>query len=85
MDSITARAASSRKKTTEATQPKRASFITVKQVEEKVIELIHRGGPHPQLAVDYTGAGFTGPDGGLIDIDFKKVRAIRLRNTGAIA
>jgi hypothetical protein len=75
--------------------------MTVKQVEEKVIELIHRNPfipfvaelvdgrlievPHPQLAIDYTGAGFIGPDGALVDIDFKNVRAIRFLNSEAVA
>ncbi len=76
-------------------------MMTLKQVEEKVIELIHRdpfvpfvldmaGGqsveiPHPRLSIDTTGAGFIGPDGGLVDIEFKNVHAVRLLNSQAVA
>ncbi len=68
--------------------------MTIQQVEEKVIELIHRQPfvpfvvemtdgqtlevPHPRLAIDHTGAGFIGPEGGLVDIEFAAVRAIRV-------
>ena len=67
--------------------------MTPAQVEKKIIELIHREPfvpfvlemkngerleiPHPRLAVDRSGAGFIGPDGALVDVNFKKVRAIR--------
>jgi hypothetical protein len=80
---------------------RRTSFMTPEQVEEKVIELIHRdpfvpfvvdlsdgqslGIPHPRLAINGGGAVFFGPDGGLIDFDFKTVRAIRLLNSEAVA
>jgi hypothetical protein len=66
--------------------------MTREQVEAKVIELIHREPfvpfqvemidghvlvvPHPRLAVNSTGAGFIGQEGGLVDIDFAKVRTI---------
>jgi hypothetical protein len=59
------------------------------QVEEKVIELIHREPfipfvvemidgqtldiPHPQLAINGGGAVFLGPDGGLVDFEFNSV------------
>ena len=75
--------------------------MTMEQVEKMVVELIHREPfvpfvveladgqtiecPHPRLAIDYTGAGFLGSDGGLVDIDFKNVRAIRLITSDAIA
>jgi hypothetical protein len=71
------------------------------QVEEKLIELIHREPfipfvaemndgqtleiPHPRLAINGGGAGFIGPDGGLVDFDFKTVRAIRGDLNEAIA
>jgi hypothetical protein len=67
--------------------------MTLEQIEAKVIELIHQEPffpfqvemtngevlliPHPRLAVNTTGAGFIGPDGGIVDIDFANVRAIR--------
>jgi hypothetical protein len=63
------------------------------EVEAKVIELIHREPfvrfvvemndgqvleiPHPRLAINGGGAGFFGPDGGLVDFEFGKVRSIR--------
>jgi hypothetical protein len=66
--------------------------MTREAVEAAIIEWIHREPfvpfqveltsgevvlvPHPRLAVNATGAGFIGPDGGLIDIDFDQVRAI---------
>jgi hypothetical protein len=69
------------------------------QVEERVIELIHREPfipfvvelangefveiPHPRLAIDGGGAGFIGPDGGLADFEFKSVRSIRLPSAEA--
>jgi len=73
--------------------------MTPEQVEEKVIQLIHREPfvpfvvemtdghsleiPHPRLAINGGGAGFIGPDGGLVDFDFKTVRSIRLNNAEA--
>lgn len=67
--------------------------MTGKQIEQKVIELIHRDPfvpfvveltdgrlldvPHARLAVNSDGAGFIGPDGALTGFDFAKVRAIR--------
>jgi hypothetical protein len=67
--------------------------MTAEQVEEKVIELIHRQPfmpfvvamtdgqaltiGHPRLAINGGGAGFIGPDGGLVDFEFKSVRCIR--------
>jgi hypothetical protein len=66
----------------------------------KVIELIHRepflpfvvemtdGGllevPHPRLAINGGGAGFFGPDGGLVDFEFKSVRSIRVLKGEAV-
>ena len=35
--------------------------------------------PHPRLAINSGGAGFMGPDGGLVDFEFKKVRAMTRR------
>jgi hypothetical protein len=71
------------------------------QVEEKVIELIHREPfipfvvemtdgqsltiPHPRLAINGGGAGFIGPDGGLVDFEFRTVRSIRPLGTEAVA
>jgi hypothetical protein len=67
--------------------------MTREQVEKKVIELIHRQPfipfvvemtngesleiPHPRLAINGGGAVFFGPDGGLVDFEFKTVRSIR--------
>jgi hypothetical protein len=75
--------------------------MTPDQVEAKVIELIHREPfdpfvvemidgqvlevSHPRLAINGGGAGFFGPDGGLVDFEFKTVRAIRLNSTDAVA
>ncbi len=75
--------------------------MTPAQVEEKVIELIHREPfipfiieftdgqtltvPHPRLAINGGGAGFIGPDGGLVDVDFKFVRSIRFVSAEAVA
>jgi hypothetical protein len=75
--------------------------MTIKQIEEKVVELIHHEPfipfafemmdgevievPHPRLSVDFTGAGFIGPDGGLVGVEFKDVRSIRLLNREAVA
>jgi hypothetical protein len=66
------------------------------QVEQRVIELIHREPftpfvvemsdgalvevSHPRLAINHGGAGFIGPDGGLIDLNFQTVRAIRFNS-----
>lgn len=68
--------------------------MTPEQVEEKVIELIHRepfvpfvvqmkNGEsldilHPRLAINGGGALFFGPDGGLVDFEFKTVNSITL-------
>ena len=76
-------------------------MITPKQVEEKVIDLIHRepfvpfvvemtDGQllevlHPRLAINGGVAGFFGPDGGLVDFWFKNVRSICVRDTEAVA
>lgn len=75
--------------------------MTPEQVEERVIELIHREPfvpfvvemadgqsleiPHPRLAINGGGAGFFGRDGGIVDFDFKTVRAIRLNNAEVVA
>jgi hypothetical protein len=74
--------------------------MTPEQVEVQVIELIHREPflpfvvelsdgqlvevPHPRLAINSGGAGFIGPDGGLVDFEFKSVRSIRLRKCEAV-
>ena len=74
--------------------------MTPEQVEEKVIELIHREPfvpfvvemadgqslevPHPRLAINGGGAVFFGPDGGLVDFEFKSVRSIRVMEIEAI-
>ena len=74
--------------------------MTVEQVEAKVIELIHHEPflpfvvemtngellevPHPRLAINGGGAGFFGPDGGLVDFEFKTVRSIRLLKGEAV-
>jgi hypothetical protein len=71
------------------------------QVEAKLIELIHRepfepfvvemeeGSKleivEPQLAINGGGALFFGPDGGLVNFEFKYVRSIRPLNAGAAA
>ena len=75
--------------------------MTPEEVEARVIELIHRQPfapfvvemtdgqflevPHPRLAINGGGAVFFGPDGGLVDFEFKAVRAIRFSNQGAVA
>lgn len=75
--------------------------MTPEQVEEKIIQLIHREPfipfvvemtdgqlltvPHPRLAINGGGAGFIGPDGGLVDFEFKTVRSIRFVGTEAVA
>jgi hypothetical protein len=75
-------------------------IMTPEQVEEKVIELIYRQPfvpfvvemtdgsflevPHPRLAINGGGAGFFGPDGGLVDFWFKSVRAIRVLKSEAV-
>jgi hypothetical protein len=67
--------------------------MMTEEVEKKVIELIHRDPFVPfvlemldgesveitrsGLALNGGGAGFIGPDGGLVDVEFKNVRAIR--------
>jgi hypothetical protein len=75
--------------------------MTPEQVEEKIIELIYREPfvpfivefadgqslevPHPRLAINGGGAVFFGPDGGLVDVDFKGVRSIRVPGVEAVA
>ena len=74
--------------------------MTPEQVEVQVIELIHREPfvpfvvemtdgqfleiPHPRLAINGGGAGFIGPDGGLVDFEFKSVRSIRFPKIEAV-
>jgi hypothetical protein len=76
-------------------------IMTPQQVEEKIIQLIHREPfipfvvemtdgsvlpvPHPRLAINGGGAGFFGPDGGLVDLEFKNVQSIRLAGNEAVA
>lgn len=66
--------------------------MTPEQVEAKVIQLIHREPfvpfvveltdgqslviPHARLSINGGGAGFFGLDGGIVDFEFKTVRAI---------
>ena len=75
--------------------------MSPKQVEKQVIELIHREpfapfvveindsqlleNPHARLSNNGAGAGFFGPDGGIVDFEFKTVRAIRAHNAEAAA
>jgi hypothetical protein len=75
--------------------------MTSTQVEEKIIELIYREPfvpfvvemtngqlleiPHPRLAINGGGAGFIGPDGGLVDFEFNTVRSIRVGNIEMVA
>lgn len=74
--------------------------MTIKQVEEKLTELVHAEPfipfvvelndgetlivPHPP-AFDENGAGFIGLHGGLVDFWFKNVRAIRVYKPEAAA
>jgi hypothetical protein len=74
--------------------------MTADQVEARVIELIHHEPfvpfviemtdgqclevPHPRLAINGGGAGFIGPDGGLVDFDFNKVLSIRCMRAEAV-
>jgi len=74
--------------------------MTPEQVEQKLIELIHREpflpfvvemtdgqsleGPQPRLAINGGGAGFIGPDGGLRDFEFKSVHSIRVLKGEAV-
>lgn len=75
--------------------------MTIKQIEEKVIELKRRE-PfvpfvfemmdghqvevlHPGIAINETGAGFIGTEDAIVDVEFKNVRAIRLHNSEAVA
>jgi hypothetical protein len=74
--------------------------VSPEQVEEKILELIYREPfvpfvvemadgqylevPHPRLAINAGGAGFIGPEGGLVDFDFGAVRSIRLIDTEAV-
>ena len=41
--------------------------------------------PHAGLAINETGVGFLGPDGGIVDVEFKNIRDIRLLNSEAAA
>lgn len=75
--------------------------MTSEQVEEKVIELIHRqpfvpfvvemtDGTHlevptPKLSINGGGALFWGPDDSLVDFEFNLVRSIRVVDAGAMA
>jgi hypothetical protein len=75
--------------------------MTPEQVEEKIIELIHREPfmpfivdlmdgqtmeiSHPRLAINGGGAGFIGPDGGLVDLEFENVRSITVPRPEAVA
>jgi hypothetical protein len=72
--------------------------MTIKQIEERMIELKHREPfvpfvvemadgesvqvPHSGLAINETGAGFIDSRRGIVDIDFKKVLAIHLFSNG---
>ena len=75
--------------------------MTPEEVEERIIELIQREPfapfvvdltdgqsldvPHPRLAINGGGAGFIGPDGGLVDFEFKAVRSIRVSSPEPVA
>lgn len=75
--------------------------MTVKQIEEKVIELKRHEPfvpfvfelvtgqsvpvPHAGLAINETGVGFLGPDGDIVDVEFTNVHAIHILNTEAAA
>jgi hypothetical protein len=75
--------------------------MTIKQVEDKMTELIHREPfvafvvemndgstvdvPHARVAFDDTGAVFIHTNGALVDFEFKRVRAIRLASSEAAA
>jgi hypothetical protein len=74
--------------------------MTVKQVEEKLTELVHHEPfvpfvvelndgeslviPHPP-AFDENGAVYFAMDGGLVDFWFKNVRSIRFMNSEKVA
>jgi len=74
--------------------------MTPEQVEAQVTEFIHREPfepfvvemtdgqlleiPHPRVAINGGGAGFIGPDGGLVDFKFKSVRSVRLLKSEAV-
>src|SRR5437870_9819655 len=78
----------------------RGLVMTPEQVEAKVIELIHGEPfvpfvvemtdgqlleiPHPRLAINGGGAGFIGPDGGLVDFWFNTVRSIHVKVVEAV-
>lgn len=80
---------------------KENGIMTIKQIEEKMVELKHRDPfvpfvvemangetvvvPHAGLAINETGTGFIGTDGGIVDIEFKNVRVVRLLNSEAAA
>ena len=71
--------------------------MTIQQIEAKMIELKHREPfmpfavemadgqlieiPDGHLVINETGAGYIADDGGIIDMDFKHVRAIHLLNS----
>jgi len=75
--------------------------MTPDQVEKKIIELIYREPfvpfgvemtdgsslevPHPRLMINGGGAGFFGPDGGIVDFDFNTVRSIRETSAQAVS
>jgi hypothetical protein len=77
------------------------NVMTAEHVEQRIIELIYRQPfvpfvvemtdgelleiSHPRLAINGGGAGFFGPDGGLVDFWFKNVRSIRVKDIGAVA
>jgi hypothetical protein len=79
----------------------RKGSMTMKEVEDKVVELIYREPfspftvefndgemlevPHSRLAITADGAGFVSQDRGLVDIDFRKVRAIHVGRREAVA
>ena len=68
--------------------------MTPQQVEEKLCQLKHRRPfipilvelldgqrieiDNPGIVINGGGAGFLGPDDGLVDFDFKNVRDVRL-------
>jgi hypothetical protein len=41
--------------------------------------------PHPRLSINGGGAGFFGSDGGIVNFEFRSVRAIRVHDAEAVA
>jgi hypothetical protein len=41
--------------------------------------------PHPDLSINYTGAGFLDDEAGIVDIPFDRVRSIQVASTAELA